>query len=111
MGVGARRSHQRRLGLHVDRLDAGFGGTLSRTTLHAQAASGAVLHIELQAEVDFGIATGIDGSRLERGRRTFQPRLVEVLRADHTMRAYETALAALHAEIGQPRGYFFCDIP
>jgi len=75
---------------------------MRRADLDADAAAGAVLHIELQREPFVWISPRIDGCRLEACWCAFQFAFVVVLGTNHAVRAGEPALAALHAKIRVP---------
>src|SRR6202034_558344 len=91
---------------HIDGFGARQGRAMRWANLDANAASSAILDVELQSEDAVGIAAGVDRSRLESGRTRFvgihQPRAIVKLGADDRMRTGECALAALDAAIGLP---------
>ena len=100
--VGPFGCEERLLARHVDRLDARLARARDRAGLDAEAAAGAVLHVELQREARFRVAARIDRRRLERGGRGGEQILVVVARTDDAVRTNEAALSALDAEILLP---------
>ena len=84
---------------------SGLRRAVDRAVLHAQRAPGAVLHVELQGEAAAGEAAGVHRGRW--GTPPAHPRqgvgLGIVLGADHAVRTDDRALAALDAEIRDPR--------
>ncbi|MNL06706.1 hypothetical protein D3C87_1273510 [compost metagenome] len=82
-----------------------------RTGLHALAAAGAILRIELQGVAAVGETPGGDGHRLGRLGGGRQPVLVIELGPQRCMGADEDAVAALDADIRMPNRDLAGDIP
>ena len=87
---------------------------MSGANLHAQAAAGAVLGVELQREAAFGVAPRVHGRGFEADRRRIgrigQLVFVEEASPDNRMRTGDRALAALDTEVGVPDGNFIGDV-
>ena len=81
-----------------------FARRLHRAGLHAQRASGAILHVHLERVPGVGQATGVQRHGREPIRGPGQLRLVVELGPDHAVRADEAAVAALDAQVRVPLG-------
>ena len=98
------------LGVQIGRLFGDIDRTLSgravldRTDLMAKAASGAILEIDLQRKFGLGETAGVDRGRLKTVRSGSQIVAMIEFRADHAVRAYKTAVAALNARVRFPDG-------
>ena len=95
--VGSFGLNQRRFVGQIDRAALSVTRIDSGTGLDAQAATRAVLDIELQTETHFGEAAHVDRRRFERRWRLVEPIFVVVARPDHAVGTHETALSALDA--------------
>ena len=81
---------------------------------NANAATGAILHVELQSEKTFGMAAGVDRSGLKSGWYRLvgihEPGAIVEFGADDRMWTGKGALAALDTGIGFPDRHLIRDI-
>src|SRR5210317_1121778 len=87
---------------HIDRAFSWTFDATGRACVDTERAAGAVLSVDLQRVAGVGKTARVERSTEKTGGRGFQTGTVEKLGADHAVRANETALAALNAEIGIP---------
>ncbi|MNE62602.1 hypothetical protein D3C80_1578910 [compost metagenome] len=92
-------------------LMAGIRSDPHRTGLHALAATGAILRIELQGVAAVGETPGGDRHRLGRLGGICQPVLMVELGPQRRVGADKDAVAALDADIGVPDRDLAGDIP
>jgi len=95
----------------VDGLALRLADRRHRAGFHAQAATGAVLRVDLQRVPRIGQTGRIQRSRIEAGRRTGQTGRRVVLGAQHRVRADERAVPALDAGLGIPDRDDVGDVP
>ena len=84
---------------HVERLGVGLDAGVRRTGLDAQAATRAVLQVDLQREVRARVATRVDRLGLKALRRAVGQLAIKVSRTNHAVWTDEAALSALDAQI------------
>src|SRR5271166_5972191 len=95
---------QFQLGMHINCFQACFRLAANRANVHTDRAPGAVLNSHLQGIVEPFPLRQSGLSRLERGRCKIQKRGIVDFAANHSVRAYEDAFAALDTKISIPNG-------
>ena len=96
--------------LHVDGLAAHSALVLGRADFNAEAATGAVLHGDLDGVLLIGQLAPARVAHQETLGRTREVGLTSHLGAYDRVGANQHALAALDADVRVPDGHFLCDV-